>query len=81
MEDSEILQNLRMAQEDSKWFSDKYKELRAKYEDKVLAIKDKNVIGSADSIEELLGKVQSKGENIALLLIETIPPKDVSFIL
>lgn len=81
MQDSEILEILKIAEEDSKWFSEKYKELQAKYEGKVVAIKNKNVVGDADSVDELLDKVGKKGEDAAHILIETIPPRDVSFIL
>jgi alkanesulfonate monooxygenase SsuD/methylene tetrahydromethanopterin reductase-like flavin-dependent oxidoreductase (luciferase family) len=81
MQDSEILQILKAAEEDGKWFSEKYKELRTKYEGKVVAIKNKNVVGDAESVEELVDEVKKKGEDAAYILIETIPPKDVSFIL
>jgi hypothetical protein len=80
-QDSEILEILKIAEEDGKWFSEKYEELRTKYEGKVVAIKNKNVLGDANSVDELLDKVGKKGEDIAYLLIETIPPRDVSFIL
>lgn len=80
-QDSEILEILKIAEEDSKWFSEKYEELRTKYEGKVVAIKNKNVLGDANSVDELLDKVGKKGEDAAYVLIETIPPKDVSFIL
>jgi hypothetical protein len=81
MQDSEILQILKVAEEDTKWFSEKYEELRDKYEGKVVAIKNRDVVSDADSVEELVEKVQKKGEDTAYLLIETIPRKDVSFIL
>lgn len=81
MEDSEILNVLKIAGEDSKWFSEAYEQLRSKYEGKVVAIKNKAIIGHAESVEELLDVVQKKGEDAAFLLIETIPSKDVSFIL
>jgi hypothetical protein len=80
-QDSEILEILKIAEEDSKWFSEKYEELRTKYEGKVVAIKNKIVLGDANSVDELLDKVGKKGEDAAYVLIETIPPKDVSFIL
>jgi hypothetical protein len=80
-QDSEILERLKVAEEDSKWFSEKYEQLQAKYEGKVLAIKNKNVVGEAESVDELLDVVEKKGEDAAYLLIETIPSKDVSFIL
>jgi hypothetical protein len=81
LSDSEILEKLKIAEEDSKWFSEKYDDLRRKFEGKVVAVKNKNIIGDAESVEELLNMVQKKGEDTAYMLIETIPAKDVSFIL
>jgi len=81
MQGSEILQILKVAEEDSKWFSEKYEQLQTKYEGRVLAIRNKNVVGDAESVHQLLDILQEKGEDAAYMLIETIPPKDVSFIL
>ncbi|MEM2842141.1 MAG: DUF5678 domain-containing protein, partial [Thermoproteota archaeon] len=72
---------LKTIKEDSKWISQEYNELRGKYEGKVFAVRNKNVIEQGESIEELLDKLEKKGENVAFLLIETIPRKDVSLIL
>ena len=81
MQDSDVLKILIVAGEDSKWFSEKYEELQTKYEGRVLAIRNKSVVGDAESVERLLDVVQKKGEDAAFMLIETIPSKDVSFIL
>lgn len=81
LKDSEILEILKTAEEDGKWFSERYEELRIKYEGKVLAIRNKNVVGDATSTDELLKMIDKKGEDSVFVLIETIPTKDVSFIL
>lgn len=81
MQDSEILQILKTAEEDTKWFSEKYEELRIKYDGKVVALKNRDVFDDAESVAELVEKVRKKGEDAAYMLIETIPRKDVSFIL
>ena len=81
MENSQILEILRRSEEDSKWVSDDFENLRNKYEGKVLAVKDKRVISYADTAEELVEKLEKTGENIGFLLIETIPPRNLSFIL
>lgn len=81
LKDSEILEKLRTAEEDSRWFSEAYEELRKKYEGKIVAIKNKNIVGDAESMDALLEATQKKGEDAAFLLIETIPHRDVSFIL
>ncbi len=79
--ENEILKSLGKVVEDGEWISEKYDELRKKYEGKVFAVKNKKVVGDADTVEELRRKLETKGEDIALLLIETIPPKNTSFIL
>jgi len=79
--DSEILEILKIAEEDGKWFSEKYEELRTQYAGKVVGIRKKNVVGDAMSTGELLEKIEKNGEDTAFVLIETIPTKDVSFIL
>jgi hypothetical protein len=81
MQDSEILEILKVAEEDGKWVSEKYGELQEKYAGRVLAIRNKSVVGNAESIEELLEIVKEKGEDASLILIETVLPKNVSLIL
>ena len=81
MEDSHILEALKKSEEDSKWISEEYDKLRSKYEGKVFAVRNKTVISYADRVEELVEKLEKMGENAGFLLIETIPPRDLSFIL
>jgi hypothetical protein len=67
-------------EEDSAWVTEHYENLR-KYEGKVVAVKNKAIIGVSDSIEELLKELETRKENTSCLLLEAIPPKNVSFIL
>ncbi len=78
---AEILKSLEKAEKDSEWVSRNYDELRKKYEGRVFAVKNRKVIEDADTVEKLRTKLEAKGENVAFLLIESIPPKDASFIL
>ena len=71
---------LEMLDNDSQWVTENYDKLR-KYQGKVIAIKNKKIIDIADTLENLLKKLEEKKENSAFLLIEAIPPKGVSFIL
>ena len=80
-QDAEILKSLSKAAEDSEWVSKNYDELRKKYEGKVFAVRNKKVIEGADTVEKLRMELEAKGEDVAFLLIESIPPKDASFIL
>lgn len=77
MKESEIL---KMLDEDSKWITENYEALK-KYEGKVIAIKNKRVIRVSDDLQKLLEELEADREDAAFLLIEAIPPKNVSFIL
>jgi len=81
MEDFQILEILKKSEGDSKWVSEEYDKLRTKYEGKVFAVKNKTVLSHADTAEELVAKLENMGEDVGLILIETIPRKDLSFIL
>lgn len=81
MEDSQILEILRKSEGDSKWVSEEYDKLRTKYEGKVFAVRNKNVLSHADTAEELVAKLENMGEDVGLVLIETIPRRGLSFIL
>jgi hypothetical protein len=71
---------LMMLDNDSQWVTENYDKLR-KYEGKVIAVKNQEIIEVSDTLEHLLRKLEERKENSAFLLIEAIPPKGVSFIL
>ena len=81
MEDPQILEILKKSEGDSKWVSEEYDRLRTKYEGKVFAVRNKTVLSHADTAEELAKKLENMGEDIGFVLIETIPRRDLSFIL
>jgi hypothetical protein len=81
MEDSQILEILKKSEGDSEWVSEEYDKLRTKYEGKVFAVRNKTVLSHADTAEELVKKLENMGEDIGFVLIETIPRRDLSFIL
>ena len=81
MEDSQILEILKKSEGDSKWVSEEYDKLRTKYEGKVFAVRNKTVLSHADTAEELVAKLENMGEDVGLVLIETIPRRGLSFIL
>jgi hypothetical protein len=81
MEDPQILEILKKSEGDSRWVSEEYDRLRTKYEGKVFAVRNKTVLSHADTAEELVKKLENMGEDIGFVLIETIPRRDLSFIL
>jgi hypothetical protein len=77
--EEEIL--LKQLQEDSRWIEKNIKKLRKEFEGKVFAVKRKRVIASDDNIVFLLKQLEKLGVNADDVLIESIPPRDVAFIL
>lgn len=81
MEDVQILKLLGMFEADNEWISKSYEELKKKHEGKIFAVKNREVVHEAETVGDLLDELEKEGENTAFLLIESIPPKNVSFIL
>ena len=79
--DDQILKILEEAEINSKWVTEKYDELKRMYEGMVFAVKDKKVIHATETMEELLDEMEKRDENMAFLLIESVPSSDLSFIL
>lgn len=79
--DADILKAIKAREKSLNWISKHYDELRTKYEGKVFAVKDESVVDSNDSVTTLLEDVKKKGEDTALLVIESIPQKGVAYIL
>lgn len=79
--DEDILKAIEKIERSRNWISRHYDELCTKYEGKVFAVKDESVVDSSDSVTTLLEDVKRKGEDTALLVIESIPQKGVAYIL
>ena len=80
MENAKLHTQLEKLDQDSIWLNEHYNELQ-KFQGKIIAIKDKQIIIVCDNLDELLEELESKKENPAFLLIEAIPPENVAFIL
>lgn len=81
MEDAQILEFLRIFEADNEWISKNYAELKKKYEGKAFAVKNKKIVHDAETVGDLLNGLKKEHKDTAFLLVETIPPKNVSFIL
>lgn len=79
--DAEVLEAIERVEKTRHWIAKNYAKLSAKYQGKVFAVKDETVIESNDNVEHLLEEVNKKGEDTALLVIESIPRKGVAYIL
>ena len=80
MENAELRAHLEKLDQDSIWLNEHYDDFR-KYEGKVIAIKEKQIIAVQDDIEALLKELKKKNLDPAFLLIEAIPPENLAFIL
>jgi hypothetical protein len=72
--------DLERLEEDSEWVTQNYDRLK-KYQGKVVAVKNKDIIAVSENLDTLLEELEKKKEKPACLLLEAIPPKNVSFIL
>ncbi len=72
--------DLERLEEDSAWVTQHYESLK-KYQGKVVAVKNKDIIAVSENLDTLLEELEKKKDNPACLLLEAIPPKNVSFIL
>ena len=66
--------------EDSEWLAENYEEIRDSG-NKVVAIKDGEILIEGETMEEVLRELEKLGENSAYLLIEVMPPDDAAYIL
>jgi ribosome maturation factor RimP len=72
--------DLERLEEDSAWVTQHYDSLK-KYQGKIVAVKNKDIIAVSENLDTLLVELEKKKEKPACLLLEAIPPKNVSFIL
>ena len=79
--EEEIAELLLEFEENELWFSEHYEELREKYANMILAIKDKKIVSASLEIEELFRNINSKNVDANSVYIATIPPEGIAFIL
>ncbi|MHA1222812.1 MAG: DUF5678 domain-containing protein [Candidatus Heimdallarchaeaceae archaeon] len=75
------LQILNNIENDSKWLYSQYEKIRENFSEKFVAIKNNRVIEADKSMENLINKLEKKGEDPALILIKFIPKKGTVLIL
>jgi len=63
------------------WLDLNYEEIRKKYPNKFIAIKDRRIIAESDDLDSLINKLVSMKVNLNSVLIEFIPGEDTEFIL
>ncbi len=69
------LELLNSAEKDLEWFQENSEKIRDEFARKIIAIKDKKVIASAEDINELLQILKAKKVDSSEVLTEAIVPK------
>jgi len=81
MDEREVFEVLERFDMDSKWVSEKLDELREKYPDQYIIVKDCKVIDSDTNLDKLLERVRSKGLDPALTPRYFISKKPLRYLL
>jgi hypothetical protein len=63
----DAMQMLRMAYDNLKWFRDNYDRLKKQYDDKWVAVKDKKVIASGNSFENVVTSLKESDRRHAIV--------------
>ena len=71
--DIKVLEELKSGNKDLKWYSKNYQELKKKYSNKFIAIKDQNVVFNASKLDILLKHLRDKFGNPKDFLIDFVP--------
>jgi SepF-like predicted cell division protein (DUF552 family) len=79
--EADIIKALEETEKSRAWISKNYDQLRNKFQGKVFAVKNERVVATSESVTKLVEEVKRKGEDPALMLMGSIPPKGVVFIL
>ena len=80
-ENIDIGDMLQRAEKSNEWIRNHHEELKAKHEGEVFAVTDGRLVATSKSVAGLLEEVKKKGDNPAFLILGSVPPKGVSFIL
>ncbi|OGI12298.1 hypothetical protein A3K64_03170 [Candidatus Micrarchaeota archaeon RBG_16_36_9] len=79
-----MIQELEMINEmeqDNKWLESHSEEIRKKYENKFIAIKNKSIIAFSPTLDGIIKELEEKGEKPSLVSIEFVHKKDFRIIL
>ena len=75
------LELLTSSEESLEWFQENFLEIKEKYQNKMIAIKNKQIVAIASNTKDLLKILKEKGINESEVLIESIIPKNEIVIL
>jgi orotate phosphoribosyltransferase-like protein len=61
--------------------AENFDELAKKYEGKLVAVEDEEVIAAGDTMGDLIRQIEEKGKNPAEVYITSFPPRDSIWVL
>jgi predicted Rossmann-fold nucleotide-binding protein len=65
----------------SNWVQKNFDELAKKYEGKLIAVEDEEIIAVSDTMEDLTRQIERKGKNPAETYVTSFPPGDFIWVL
>jgi hypothetical protein len=81
MSEAEMATKMKEFQQGMDFVNKKINDLRKKYPDKFIAVRDSDVVVYASSMDELSVKAKEKKEDLGFLFVEFISSKETMFIL
>jgi len=75
-EESIIFEELKQGNEQLEWLTKHYEELRKRYKNRYVAIKDKKIVMDDSDIERLIKRLQQEHYNLQDITIEFMPDDD-----
>jgi intergrase/recombinase len=79
--EKEEIEILNAGIEDAKYVDEHFEKFSREHEGKIIAVKNKRIIASADTIEELIEKVKAKKSDPRTVYVTSFPPKGLIFVL
>ncbi len=78
--DSE-LQLLDSYEEESRWLTNNYAQVKKDYANKYVAVKDSQVVDADENADRLLERLRETDEDLRSMVIEFVPPEDLMLVL
>jgi len=67
--------------EDARYVDENFERLSKEHEGKIIAVKNRTIIASANTIEELIERIRAQKSDPRTVYVKSFPPKDLIFIL
>ena len=78
---SNLLLTFKSFEEDSEWFFKNYEKIKEKHKGEYVLIKEKKIVATAKSVEELVKKAEELKIDITSSVVRYIPKEDIAAII